>query len=69
MTKDSRGIALVERLKEDGILVPFDAGKFYRLDPDLMGKTLGVGYQPLALSQFTPESDSYLADILAKLKR
>lgn len=69
MTKDSRGIALVERLKEDGILVPFDAGKFYRLDPDLMGKTLGVGYQALAQSQFTPESDSYLADILAKLKR
>lgn len=69
MTKDTRGIALVERLKEDKILVPFDAGKFYRLDPDLMGKTLGVGYQALAQSQFTPESDSYLADVLAKLTR
>jgi len=69
MTKDARGVALVERLKEDKILVPFDAGKFYRLDPDLMGMTLGVGYQALAQSRFTPESDSYLADVLANLNR
>jgi hypothetical protein len=66
MTKDARGIALVDKLIEDKILVPFDAGKFYRLDPDIMGNILGVGYHDLAQSRFTPESDSYLSDVLAR---
>jgi hypothetical protein len=69
MTKDARGIALVDKLIEDKILVPFDAGKFYQLDPDIMGKNLGVGYHDLAQSRFTPESDSYLSDVLARAKR
>lgn len=68
MTKDERGVALVNKLKEDEIIVPFDAGKFYRLNPDLMGKTLGVGYLDLAQQRFTPESDSYLADVLGKCR-
>lgn len=68
MTKDARGVALIEKLIEDEILVPFDAGKFYRLDPDVMGSILGVGYQDLAQSRFTPESDSYLADVLARVR-
>ncbi len=67
MTKDARGIALVDKLIEDKILVPFDAGKFYQLDPDIMGNILGVGYHDLAQSRFTPESDSYLNDVLAKV--
>jgi hypothetical protein len=66
MTKDARGIALVDKLIEDKILVPFDAGKFYQLDPDIMGDILGVGYHDLAQSRFTPESDSYLNDVLAR---
>jgi hypothetical protein len=68
MTKDARGIALVNKLIEDKILVPFDAGKFYQLDPDVMGNILGVGYHDLAQSRFTPESDSYLNDVLARVK-
>jgi hypothetical protein len=68
MTKDARGVALVSKLIEDKILAPFNAGKFYRLDPDVMGKILGVGYHDLAQSRFTPESDSYLIDVLAKVK-
>jgi hypothetical protein len=68
MTKDARGVALVDKLIEDKILVPFDAGKFYQLDPNVMGKILGVGYHDLAQSRFTPESDSYLTDVLARIK-
>lgn len=68
MTKDARGVALVKKLIEDGILVLFDAGKFYRLNPDVMGKILGVGYHALAQSRFTPESDSYLADVMVRVK-
>jgi len=68
MTKDARGVNLVNKLIEDQILVPFDAGKFYQLNPDVMGKILGVGYHDLAQSRFTPESDSYLSDVLAKAK-
>jgi hypothetical protein len=68
MTKDARGIALVNKLIEDNILAPFDAGKFYRLDPDIMGEKLGVGYHDLAQSRFTPESDSYLSDVLARVR-
>jgi hypothetical protein len=67
MTKDARGVALIDRLIEDKILTLVDSGKFYQLDPDVMGKTLWVGYHELAKSQFTPELDSYLSDVLAKI--
>jgi len=63
MTKDARGIALVNKLIEDKILVPFAGGKFFCLDPDVMGTILGMGYHDLAQSRFTPECDSYLVDI------
>ena len=68
MTKDARGVALLERLISDKILLSFDGGKFYQLDPDAMGRTLGVGYHDLAQSRFTPESDSYLMDVLGRVK-
>jgi hypothetical protein len=68
MTKDARGVTLINKLIEDNILVPFDAGKFYQLNPDIMGKILGVGYHDLAQSRFTPESDSYLIDVLVRVK-
>ena len=38
------------------------------LDPDVMGRILGVGYQDLAQSRFTPESDSYLNDVLRRVR-
>ncbi|WP_426441010.1 hypothetical protein [Bradyrhizobium genosp. P] len=69
MTKDERGVALVDKLIKDGILVPFDAGKFYRLDQDIMGKVMGVGYHDLAQSRFTPQLDSYLTDVLAGMPK
>jgi len=67
MIKDARGRALVEKLIHDRILTRFDAGKFYQLDPDAMGQILGVHYQDLQQSRFTPESDSYLLDVLGKI--
>ena len=68
MTKDERGVALVRSLVADKILIPFDAQKFYQLDPDVMGRILGVSYQDLALSRFTPECDSYLISVLSRIK-
>jgi hypothetical protein len=62
----STAVATRERFIADKILLPFDAGKFYRLDSDVMGKTLGVSYHDLAQSRFTPESGSSLSDVLAK---
>jgi len=59
---------LLDRLIEDKILIPFDAEKFYQLDPDVMGQKLGVGYHDLAQSRFTPETNSYFLDVLGKVK-
>lgn len=69
MIKDARGAALLDQLIEDKTLVLFDGGKFYCLDPDVMGRNLGLGYHELAQSKFTPESDSYLINVLTKAAR
>lgn len=69
MIKDSRGNALINKLIDDKILGLFDSGKFYRLDPDTMGRILFVGYHDLAQAKFTPEVDSYLLNVLAGIKK
>ncbi len=68
MTKDARGRALVEQLIADKILVSVQSGKFYELDSGVMGAKLGMAYHDLAQSRFTPELDSYLLDLLGKMK-
>jgi hypothetical protein len=68
MTKDARGRALIEHLIADQILVSVQSGKFYELDPDVMGQKLCVNYHDLAQSRFSPELDSYLFDVLVKIK-
>jgi hypothetical protein len=65
MTKDTRGVALVNRLIDDNILRTFEAGKFYVLDPDRMGLLLGVDYQGLNQLRFTEKCDAYLAEVAA----
>jgi len=65
ITKDACGVALLDQLVTDRILTMFDAGKFYALDPDRMGELLGVDYQSLQQQRFTPQSDEYLANVLA----
>lgn len=67
MTKDGRGAALVTRLLEDNILTTFDAGKFYVLHPEEMGRLLGVDYQGLQQQRFTQKSDDYLAGVLKSI--
>lgn len=67
MTKDARGAGLVDRLITDKILSPFDAGKFYVLDPDRMGDLLGMDYQSLLKQRFTEQSDAYLQSVVAAL--
>ena len=65
MTKDTRGVALVNRLIDDNILRTFEAGKFYVLDTDMMGLLLGVDYQGLNQLRFTEKCDAYLASVAA----
>jgi hypothetical protein len=60
--------ALIEQLISDRILVLVQSGKFYELDPDVMGRVPCVNYHDLAQSRFSPELDSYLYDVLAKNK-
>ena len=67
MTKDARGRGLIEQLIADKILVLVQSGKFYELDPDVMGRILCVNYHDLAQSRFSPELDSYLYDVLTKI--
>ena len=64
MTKDTRGVALVNRLIDDNILRTFEAGKFYVLDPDRMGLLLGVDYQGLNQLRFTEKCDAYLGPVI-----
>jgi len=64
MIKDERGAALRERLLTDKILVSVQSGKFYELDPDIMGRILCMNYHDLAQCRYTPELDSYLYDVL-----
>jgi hypothetical protein len=66
MIKDERGAALRERLLADKILVSVQSGKFYELDPDIMGRIFCLNYHDLAQCRFTPELDSYLYDVLLK---
>ncbi|UBU64056.1 hypothetical protein FE249_20890 (plasmid) [Acidiphilium multivorum] len=69
MIKDARGRALIEKLIADKILVLVLSGKFYELDPDVMGRILCVNYHELAKSQFSPELDSYLYDVLTMMPK
>ena len=67
MTKDKRGAFLVERLISDGLLSPFDSGKFYVLDAKKMAQLMNVNYFALQLQQYTKQSDAYLENVLSEL--
>jgi hypothetical protein len=60
MKRDDLGPRLISRLRDDGILTTFDAGKFYVLHPDRMGASLNMDYQALQQQRWSPESDGYL---------
>ena len=62
MTKGALGIALRERLVTDKVLSL--EGSMYFLEPDLLGKTVGVGFQDLKLKHYSPKSRTYLQAIL-----
>lgn len=61
MKEDSEGPLLLERLKMDGILSVFDAGKFYQLHPDKLAVKFNMDYQALQQQRWTSEADDYLS--------
>lgn len=63
MKEGPQGPALLDRLKADGILSSFDAGKFYQLHPDKLAGKFGMDYQALQQQRWTDEADAYLNGI------
>ena len=61
MKEGPEGPALLERLKADGILTSFDAGKFYELHPDRLAAAFNMDYQALQQQRWTQEADAYLS--------
>ncbi|AHI66156.1 hypothetical protein [Burkholderia thailandensis] len=62
MTKGSLGIALRQRLIDDKVLSL--EGPMYFLEPDLLGKTVGISFQDLKLKNYPSQSRAYLQVIL-----
>ena len=61
MKEGPEGPMLLEKLKEDGILSVFDAGKFYQLHPDQLAAKFNMDYQALQQQRWTEEADAYLS--------
>jgi hypothetical protein len=62
MKEGPEGPMLLERLKADGILTLFDAGKFYQLHPDKLAAKFNMDYHALQQQRWTDEADGYLSD-------
>ena len=63
MKEGEEGPALLQKLKDDGILTTFSAGKFYELHADRLADQFNMDYQALQLQQWTAEADTYLGNI------
>ena len=63
MKEGQDGPRLLQRLRDDGILTTFDAGKFYVLHPDKLAQHFNMDYQALHLQRWTDEADAYLSSI------
>jgi hypothetical protein len=61
MKEGPEGPILLNRLRRDGILSTFDAGKFYQLHPDKLAAHFKMDYQALQQQQWTDEADAYLS--------
>jgi hypothetical protein len=62
MTKGALGIALRERLLADQVISL--EGSMYYLDPEALGKIVGVGFQDLKVKHYPPTSREYLQEVL-----
>jgi hypothetical protein len=62
MTKGPLGIALRHRLLADKVLLL--EGEMYFLDPDVLGRVVGVSFLDLNQKRYSPESRCYLQKVL-----
>jgi hypothetical protein len=65
MTKGELGVALRRHLLEDKVLLL--EGEMYFLDPDVLGRVVGVSFQDLRLKRYSPKSRLYLQKVLDDL--
>jgi hypothetical protein len=63
MKEGSEGRRLLERLQADGILSPFDSGKFYQLHSDRLAVSFGMDYQAIQNQHWSDEADAYLSSL------
>ncbi len=61
MKEGPDGPALLTKLKADGILTSFDAGKFYELHPDKLAAEFNMDYIAIQQQRWTSEADAYLS--------
>lgn len=62
MTKGALGVAIRQSLLKDKVLSL--EGSMYFLEPDALGRVVGVGFQDLKLKRYPPQSRAYLQAIL-----
>lgn len=62
MTKGALGVALRERLLADNVLSL--EGEMYFLNPDVLGSTVGVGFQDIKLKRYPSMTRDYLQSVL-----
>lgn len=62
MTKGALGVALRQALLSDKVLTL--EGAMYFLDPDALGRVVGVGFQDLKLKRYSARSREYLNAVL-----
>jgi hypothetical protein len=62
MTKGELGVALRHRLLADKVLLL--EGEMYFLDPDVLGRVVGVSFLDLNKKHYSPESRCYLQKVL-----
>ncbi|MDR3682111.1 MAG: hypothetical protein P4L11_00170 [Geothrix sp.] len=65
MTKGAIGIALRERLLADKVISL--EGSMYYLEPDALGRVVGVGFQDLKFKHYPSKSRVYLQEVLNSL--
>ena len=65
MTKGALGVALRQRLLEDGVLSL--EGAMYFLEPNALGDKVGISFQDLKLKHYSQQSRVYLQSVLDRL--
>lgn len=67
MTKGTVGVSLREKLKTDDVLSL--EGPMYFLDPDALGRVVGIAFQDLKMKKYSDSTNEYLRRVLDEFNR